>query len=76
MQAAKVKPETDVAERVIEIGPTCCSLGDLKRRLLGEGYSQVNANLSEWRIRRKVIACLRSAPKVTPDQTKASYPSR
>lgn len=58
------KPPPTECERTIkrayEIAPECNSIGDLKRRLIREGYLRVNANLSGWKVRREVLNLLKS----------------
>lgn len=54
MATATPPPEAEpnVIKRAYEIAPKCGSLAELKRRLILEGYFQVNAHLSGWQIRR------------------------
>lgn len=47
-------------KRAFEVAPDCNSIGDLKRRLIREGYLRVNANLSGWKVRREVLSLLES----------------
>lgn len=44
--------EPDVVKRAFDIAWECGSLIELKRRLIREGYFQVNAHLSGWMIKR------------------------
>ncbi len=44
--------EPDIIKRAFDIASECGSLAELKRRLILEGYFQVNAHLSGWQIRR------------------------
>ena len=46
------KTESDIIKRAYDIASECGSLPELKRRLILEGYFQVNAHLSGWQIRR------------------------
>lgn len=50
----------EIIKRAIELAPECRSIGELKRRLIREGYLRVNANLSEWKVRREVLSLLKS----------------
>ena len=45
-------PEPNIIKRAFDIASECGSLAELKRRLVLEGYFQVNAHLSGWQIRR------------------------
>jgi hypothetical protein len=47
--------EPDVIKRAFDIASECGSLSELKRRLILEGYLQVNAHLNGWQIRRDLI---------------------
>ena len=47
-----------VVERAFEIAPEYGSISDVKRRLIDEGYTQVNAYLSGRRIRADIIGRL------------------
>ena len=47
--------ERDIIKRAFDIAPQCGSLAELKRRLIVEGYFQVNAHLSGWQIRRDLM---------------------
>ena len=59
--------EPNVIKRAFEIAPQCGSLTDLKRRLILEGYFQVNAHLSGWKIRRELMLKLnRELPHHVP----------
>ena len=44
--------EPNVIKRAFELARQSGSLAELKRRLIVEGYCQVNAHLSGWQIRR------------------------
>jgi hypothetical protein len=44
----------DIVERAFDIAPECGSMEEVKRRLIREGFEQVNAHLSGWQIRREV----------------------
>jgi hypothetical protein len=44
-----------IIERAFELAPECGSMEELKRRLIREGYFQVNAHLSGWQIRRDIV---------------------
>ena len=39
-------------KRAFELASNCGTIGEVKRRLIAEGYTQVNANLAGWQIRR------------------------
>jgi hypothetical protein len=52
-------PETNVLKRALAIAPECGSMAEVKRRLVREGYFQVNAHLSGWLIRRKLLTRLK-----------------
>ena len=45
---------TNIIKRAFEIAPECGSIEEVKRRLIAEGYMQVNAHLSGWQIRREL----------------------
>ena len=47
--------EPDVIKRAYDIASECGSLAELKRRLISEGYFNVNAHLSGWQIRRDLL---------------------
>lgn len=47
--------EPDIIKRAFYLASECGSLAELKRRLILEGYFQVNAHLSGWQIRRDLI---------------------
>ena len=51
-------PEPNVLKRAFDIAPECGSIAEVKRRLIREGYMQVNAHLSGWQIRREILARL------------------
>jgi hypothetical protein len=44
----------NVIERAFEIAPECGSIVEVRRRLIGEGYMQVNAHLSGRQIRMEI----------------------
>lgn len=50
----------EVIKRAFEVAPECGSIGELKHRLIREGYLKVNANLSGWKVRREVLSRLNS----------------
>ena len=67
--------ETDLIERALQIAPECASIIEVKRRLIREGYEQVNAQLSRRQIRIQIVAGLgpgsshaasRSVPRLGP----------
>ena len=43
-----------IIERAFQLAPECGSIDELKRRLMREGYLQVNAHLSGRQIRRDI----------------------
>ena len=47
-----------IIERAFEIAPEYGSISDVKRKLIDEGYLQVNAHLSGRRIRADIIGRL------------------
>lgn len=51
----------NIIERAFEIAPECGSIDELKRRLMREGYLQVNAHLSGRQIRRDLLQRLNRA---------------
>lgn len=51
--------EPDVIKRAFDIAWECDSLVELRRRLIVEGYFQVNAHLSGWQIRRDLTRRLK-----------------
>lgn len=53
----------DIIKRAFEVAPKCESIGELKHRLIREGYVKVNAHLSGWRVRREVLSRLSSELK-------------
>ena len=55
-----------IIERAFEIAPEYGSIADVKRKLIDEGYTQVNAYLSERRIRADIIGRLN--PQLKPKQ--------
>ena len=50
--------ELNVVKRAFDIAPECGSIEEVKRRLIREGYMQVNTHLSAWQIRREILARL------------------
>jgi hypothetical protein len=46
--------EGDVVKRAFEIAPECGSIEEVKRRLIREGFQQVNAHLSGNHLRRQI----------------------
>jgi len=48
----------NVIKRAFEIAPECGSMEEVKRRLIKEGYLQVNAHLSGYLIRRQILALI------------------
>jgi hypothetical protein len=71
-QPADIAPciEPDIIRRASAIAPQCGSLAEVKRRLILEGYFQVNAHLSGRQIRRDLLrkldrALVHSIPKRT-----------
>jgi hypothetical protein len=52
--------ETDVIRRAYQIAPECRSLVEVRRRLIDEGYTQVNAHLAGRLIRREILARLKA----------------
>lgn len=57
------KPEDDIIMRALKIAPACGSIQEVKRRLIQEGYVNVNTNLSDWQVRRKIVARLNRSLK-------------
>lgn len=53
--------------RAVEIAPECGSIQEVKCRLIREGYFQVNAHLSPWRIRREIMSRLRQGTRSSSD---------
>jgi hypothetical protein len=53
-----------IIERAFEIAPEYGSIADLKRRLIDEGYTQVNAHLSGRQIRAEILGRLN--PQLKP----------
>ena len=47
-----------IIERAFEIAPDYGSIADVKRKLIDEGYTQVNAHLSGRQIRADIIGRL------------------
>ena len=47
-----------IIERAYQLAPECDSMEELKRRLMREGYLQVNAHLSGRQIRRDIVPLL------------------
>lgn len=52
---------TNVIERAFELAPECGSLAELKRRLIREGYFQVEAHLSGRQIKSQIMPLLNPA---------------
>ncbi len=50
--------DTNVIERAFQLAPECGSIDELKRRLIREGYLQVNAHLSGRLIRSQISPLL------------------
>jgi hypothetical protein len=50
--------ETNVIKRAFEVATECGSIEELKRKLIREGFLQVNAHLSGRQIRREVLVRL------------------
>jgi len=48
----------NVIERAFQLAPECGSLGELKRRLIREGYFQVEAHLSGRQIKAQIAPLL------------------
>ncbi|HEU5482174.1 MAG TPA: hypothetical protein VFU80_03645 [Sphingomicrobium sp.] len=48
----------EIIKRAFEMAPECGSIGELKRRLIHEGYLQVNTHLSAWQVRREILSRL------------------
>jgi hypothetical protein len=48
----------NVIERAFELAPECGSLAELKRRLIREGYFQVEAHLSGRQIKSQIMPLL------------------
>jgi len=46
--------ERNIIQRAFEIAPECGSISEVRRRLIREGYLQVEAHLSGRQIRREV----------------------
>lgn len=61
MDDEQEQPETNVIVRAFALAPECGSIDELKRRLIREGYFNVNAHLSGWQIRRELLAKLKPA---------------
>jgi len=51
----------NVIERAFQLAPECGSLGELKRRLIREGYFQVEAHLSGRQIKSQITPLLNPA---------------
>ena len=47
-----------IIERAFEIAPEFGSIADVKRKLIDEGYTQVNAHLSGRQIRADILGRL------------------
>lgn len=54
-----------IIERAFEIAPEYGSIADVKRKLIDEGYTQVNAHLSGRQIRADIIGRLNPQLKLT-----------
>lgn len=52
----------NVIERAFELAPECGSLAELKRRLIREGYFQVEAHLSGRQIKSQIMPLLNPEP--------------
>jgi len=52
---------TNVIERAFQLAPECGSLGELKRKLIREGYFQVEAHLSGRQIKTQITPLLNPA---------------
>ena len=50
--------ELTIIERAFEIAPDYGSIADVKRKLIDEGYIQVNAHLSGRQIRAEILGRL------------------
>lgn len=50
-----------IIERAYQLAPECDSMEELKRRLMREGYPQVNAHLGGRQIRRDIQPLLNRA---------------
>lgn len=48
----------NIIKRAFEIAPECGSVEEVKRRLVREGYMQVNAHLSGRQIRGEILALI------------------
>jgi hypothetical protein len=46
-------------KRAFDLAPNCGTIGEVNRRLIAEGYTQVNAHLAEWQIRRELLRRLK-----------------
>ena len=53
-----------IIERAFEIAPEYGSIADVKRKLIDEGYTQVNAHLSGRQIRADILG--RLDPRLKP----------
>ena len=47
-----------LVKRAFELASNCGTVGEVKRRLIAEGYTQVNAHLAAWQIRRGLLTRL------------------
>jgi hypothetical protein len=54
--------DTNVIERAFQLAPECTSIDELKRKLIREGYIQVNAHLSGRLIRSQISPLLNRGP--------------
>jgi hypothetical protein len=53
----------DVIERAFQIAPECGSIEEVRRRLIREGYFQVEAHLSGRQIRQEIKSRLDPDPR-------------
>lgn len=51
----------NVIERAFQLAPECGSLAELKRKLIREGYFQVEAHLSGRQIKSQIMPLLNPA---------------
>jgi hypothetical protein len=56
-----MEPTGNIIQRAFAIAPECSTIEEVKRRLIREGYIQVNAHLSGRQIRREIITRLKRA---------------
>lgn len=50
-----------IIERAFQLAPECATIEELKRKLMREGYLQVNAHLNGRQIRRDIQPLLNSS---------------